>query len=175
LQSKVFASNREDYAVFDFRGGPFGARFIAANTARRDVVINGEDALAVSELDGEGIQNLFFVWGRPVVQKESEKITIQNDTAIRARGVIDLTFSSKWLQSKASAENLGKWITSQWSTVSPSLEVTIFGNPLIELTDVVGVQYKEKTTATHQYFVTGIDTGWDDGVTTKLTLRRRTV
>lgn len=174
INSKIFATERANFVVMDYQGGPFGAKFTIANTARRHVVINGEDALGAGTTDVLP-RNAFFIWGRPVVQKESETIIRKDKDSIMRRGEIELEFSSQWIQSKDDAKNLADWIITQWGRTSPTLSVTIFGNPLIEVTDVVAVQFNEMTPTTHQYFVTGIDTGWDNGVTTKLTLRRKVV
>lgn len=171
VQSKIFYTNEDASIVTEYFGHPFGAKFIVANSARRNVVINGEDTLgAVGGTTPPN--NRFFVFGKPVIQKESIKVERKNDAAIARRGEIELEFSSKWIQSESEANALASWITRQWGIQRAGLEVDVFSNPLFELTDVLAVQFGDLEPATHKYYVTDIKTDWDNGVQTSLTLRR---
>jgi hypothetical protein len=52
------------------------------------------------------------------------------------------------------------------------ISVTIFGNPLIEIADVVHVNYPDKY-IDGDYFVVAVRNSFSDGIETTLTLRRR--
>jgi hypothetical protein len=72
------------------------------------------------------------------------------------------------------ANIIAEWIKDHWGDGTEEYSVEVFGNPLIELGDVVAVDYARKfmTAATHKFFVTGTSTNFEQGVKTTLTLRR---
>jgi hypothetical protein len=170
LESKIFNSNGNQSVVPEYVHDVSGAKFLVANTSRDNAVLNGEDTLTAK---GEGsIDQKLFIYGRPVIMKDEETIVKTDDWAIRRRGIIETEFSSKWVQNKEAAESLATWMTTNWTRSDSSLDVEVFGNPLFELGDVVAVQYEEMTAATHKYYVVGINTSFNAGITTNLTLRR---
>jgi hypothetical protein len=73
------------------------------------------------------------------------------------------------------AEDLAEWMTHHWSEGVDEVETEIYGNPLIEIGDIVDVNHPMENVApaTHQYFVVGTKTSFDTGPTTTLILRRR--
>lgn len=172
LQSKLFHSNETQAVCTEFTGDVAGAYFIMANTSRDHAILNGDDNLTAK---GEGsINQKLFVYGRPVIQKDEAQVVKTDDWAIRRRGEIETEYASKWVQNKDAAESLATWLTTHWTRSDSALEVEVFGNPLFELSDVVSIQYQDMTTATHKYYVVGINTSFDRGITTNLTLRRVT-
>lgn len=171
LQSKLFFTEESDALYTDFSANAFGAYFIIANTTNRTVIVNGEDAFG----PGDPVNNRTFIFARPIVQKESQTITEVNEAGITKRGEIELTFSSQWLQTEEAAKSLATWVTTQWGQSSEQLEMEVVGNPLFEIGDVIAVEHEEKTASTHKYFVVAINSSFRDGLTTKLTLRRKKV
>jgi hypothetical protein len=173
--SKLFSTNTWAAMVVEYRADSFGARFSIVNSERYHAVIHGEDSLTFPGVDGRVINQQLLVFGRALVVGEDEEVVIKNAAQIKARGEITTELSSKWIQTESAAQILGDWITNHWGRTIDQLEVEIFGNPLFEIGDLVAVDYpaKSMSTATHQYFVTGINTSFDQGVTTSLTLHRK--
>ena len=120
------------------------------------------------------VNHVCSVLGRDLEISDEEKVTCKNEPAIRARGQIDVELSSDWIQSKAMADVLSTWMAKHWSLGVDNVTMVIFGNPLLEIGDVVGVSYTEKdmNTSTHKYYVVGTSTSFDTGLETTLTLRR---
>lgn len=174
LQSRLFMTNDWNAIAMEYRSNPFGAHWVVANCARKNAVLNGDDSLTFDESGSGTIAQALCVFGRALVVSEAETIEVKDSAAIQKRGKIDTELSSDWIQNKDMAQALADWIVAHWSPTSAELTVTVFGNPLIELTDIVAVDYPRKnmTAATHKYYVTGIESGFDNGVTTTLTLRR---
>lgn len=170
LESKLFHTNQSQAVCTEYTGDISGAKFIMANTSRQFAVLNGEDVLTTQ---GVGtIDQKLFVYGRPVIQKDSKTVVRRDEWAIRRRGEIETEYQSKWIQNSAEAEALAEWLTTHWTRSDSVLDLEIFGNPLIEIGDIVAVDYQEMTAATHKYYVTGIRNSFDAGITTELTLRR---
>lgn len=173
--SKLFVTNTWSVVVIDYRADSFGGRFTLANSERFHAVVHGEDSLTFPGVDGKVINQQLIVYGRALVIGEDEEVVVKNEAQIKARGEITTELSSRWIQTNAAATALGKWITSHWGKTIDQLEVEVFGNPLFEIGDVVAIDYpaKSMTTTTHQYFVTSISTEFSEGLTTTLTLHRK--
>ena len=117
-----------------------------------------------------------FVYGRTVNQKEAEKYEVKNEKSINRRGEVELTISSPWIQSDLAAKKIGDWIADHWSDGSEVVEISAFGNPLLQIGDIVKIHYKRKSMFPdkHQYYITGIDYSYSEGLTTSYTLQRKT-
>lgn len=174
LQSKLYNTNIDKSIVVEYIHGIMGSKFIIANAARENCILNGEDTL-IFPGGGAVVEQALLVYGRPVIQKEAASIVKKDDWAIRRRGVIETEYQSKWIQNEAEAIALAEWLTTNWSRSDSTLTVEVFGNPLIELCDIVSVQYESLLPATHKYYVVGVSTSYSNGINTTLTLRRVTL
>lgn len=170
-ESRLFLTNDSKATTIEYRSGPFGAGFDIANTARVNAVLSGEDA-AFAAGSGDSVEQVFSVVGRVVTQEETEEKVIENKEMIRRRGIIETEISSPWIQSEAAATRLGEWIESRWSLGSEQIEVTLFGNPLLELTDVVTVTNSLMDLNGEKYYVFGIQSSFKQGLETTVTLRK---
>jgi hypothetical protein len=172
LHSRLYVSNSYQVLNPEYMSTPFGAKFMLANAARVNAVVHGEDTLTFGA--DNSVEQHLMVFGRALIQRESETVTQKDELAIQRRGKIETEISSRWIQNKDDAKELGKWINEHWSKPVDQISVTIFGNPLIEIGDVVGLQYStvDATTDSHRYFVVGVSNTFSQGLETTLTLRR---
>ncbi|QQV92409.1 minor tail protein [Streptomyces phage MeganTheeKilla] len=172
LYSSLYVSNDSQVVIDEYVHNPFGAHFIIANASRVNSVVNGEDTLTYGA--DNPVDQKIMITGRTIQQAEAKDYEVKNEQAIRARGEISLEFSSDWIQSESAAKALGDWIVANWSQPCDEIEMEVFGNPLIQIGDVIAVNYppKNMTASTHKYFVIGVDQSWDNGLTTNLSLRR---
>lgn len=167
LESRLYFSNRTQAVCPEYVGDVKGARFTLANISRLPAVINGDDERTAM---GNGtIGQKLFVYGRPVIQKDEQTIVKTDDWAQRRRGTIETEYGSPWIQNQEEADNFATWLTTHWSRSDSTLNVEVFGNPLIELTDVVHVNYNH---INDNFYVIGVSNSWDNGLTTNLTLRK---
>lgn len=176
IASRLYMGN--DYSVIcpEYRADSFSARFYVANTSRATAIAHGEDTLTYAGSTAS-INPIMSIIGRTINVADAETVEAKNEDQIRMRGEIEVEISSQWIQTKALATDLAEWIKTHWSKGADEQSVSIFGNPLIELGDVVAVEYAgmDMTATTHKYFVTGIETSFDTGLETSLTLRRVSV
>jgi hypothetical protein len=172
LYSSLYESNTYQTVEDEYIHSPFGAKFIIANAARQNAVLNGEDTLTYG-VDNPITQKM-VITGRTIQQAEAIDYVVKNDLAIRARGEISIDIESQWIQSEGAAKALGDWIVDNWSEPSDNIEVQVFGNPLHQIGDFVSINYppKNMTASTHKYWVIGVQQEWDDGIVTTLQLRR---
>lgn len=171
LHSRVYNTNDWGSVVLDYRSDPFGAKFTIANTSRNNVVLNGEDTLSFAGT-GQSVNQVLTVFGRALTVAEAETVEAKNDKEIRIRGKIEAEISSPWIQSKAMAQDIADWLKANWSAKPRRITLEVFGNPLIELGDLVNVEYDEKH-INGTFVVIGITHEFDNGLTTKITLTER--
>jgi hypothetical protein len=170
LNSYLYFSNDNQIICPQYTGTPFGAKFILANTARTNAVVNGEDTLN----NGEPLEQKMLVYGRVIERKDEETVTVTDEASVNMRGVIEVDISSSWIQSKTAAEAIGKWITGHWGGGVDEVVVGTLGNPLLQIGDVVSINQpaKSMTHSTHKYFVVGINHKFSGSMTSSFTLRR---
>jgi hypothetical protein len=170
LKSVPDFSNQKEVAMDQYVHNPFGAKFIIANATRKNAILNGEDVSVNRD-------QFFDIVGRTVQQQEEQVYTVDNPQAIKARGEISVDIDSRWIQSEGAAKDLGDWIIQNWSDSNDEVTVTVYGNPLLQVGDLVGINYTglNMTSTSHKYFIIGITNAWDNGPSTDLTLRRARV
>jgi hypothetical protein len=171
LHSRIYSSNDWGAAVLEYSGNPHGGKFIIANTSRTNSVVNGDDSLSFAGT-GQSVNQTLCVFGRVLIVEEAEEVLAINESQVRRRGRIESELTSPWMQTKHMAQDLAAWIADHWSYGDSNISVSTYGNPLLQIGDVVNVNIPEKYIS-GTFFVTGINTGWDNGVTSEFRLRRR--
>lgn len=172
VHSNLYFSNTSQVACLDYNSTPFGASFTMVNKSRENAILVGEDTLTFG-IDSPVDQKM-MVYGRLVSQDDEQETVVSDPNGIRARGIIETEISSGFIQSEGTAKSIANWIVTSWSSGNDEVAVSIFGNPLIVLGDIVTVEYpiRGMTAATHRYFVVGVSSSFDGGISTSLTLRR---
>jgi hypothetical protein len=79
---------------------------------------------------------------------------------------------SEWIQSKQSAQRILKVVAMGVEGFSKSVTLSIFGNPLIQVGDIVTLSYSLNGISNQKYFVTGVSHSFDQGLSTNITLNR---
>ena len=79
---------------------------------------------------------------------------------------------SNWVQSKNAALGILKNIFRAVDGFSRDTTVSVYGNPLFEIGDVVKVNYSLKNISNQTYFVQGVQQSFDQGLKTVLTLNQ---
>lgn len=175
LHSYPLATNTKQAVCLAYTATPFGAKFLMANTDRRDAIIHGDDT--ITNGPDNALSQTLFVYGRCLYQDTDQTVTKTNDAAIRREGTVDTKFNSKYLQTADQATALGNWILDMWDGSVEEVTVTAFGNPFIQLGDLVTINYPMKGMAptTHRYFVTSIKNEYTTGLTSEIIIRRARV
>jgi hypothetical protein len=172
LYSSLYVSNDSQIVQDEYIHNAFGADFVIANASKINSVVNGEDTITYGA--DNPVDQKMMITGRTIQQAEPVDYVVQNDVAIRARGEIAIEFSSQWIQSEAAAKALGDWIVLNWGNQCDEIEMEVFGNPLLQIGDVVAINYspRDMTESTHKYFIISVDNNWDNGLSTVLSIRR---
>lgn len=173
IHSNLYFSNDTQIVCPEYKSDPFGAQFILANANRNNAIVNGEDTLTFGS--DNPVEQKLMIYGRTVTKDDEKTIVSKDDDAIRRRGSVETEIQPEWIQTESGAQALADWITHHWANGCDEVEAEIFGNPLLQLGDIVSVNYPQKDfdPVTHRYFIVSIGRSFDAGYeTTKLTLRR---
>jgi len=112
----------------------------------------------------------FFVEGTYVSENGQHEYT---ETTTNEYTMLEpATFQSTWIQSESDAKSLFTWIKNQWSKQQQSVNMDIFGNPAIEVGDIITINYpKNNLDGTQKFLVTNVNTQFEEGVSTSITAR----
>ena len=173
LHSRLYLSNEWYSDCLEYTADHNSAKFLVAGKGRDNVIINGEDTLLYGS--DNPVEQKMFVYGRVVKAEDTQKYEVSNKKSLRRTGEVEITISSPWIQSESAAKKIGDWIDGHWSNGSEVLEMEVFGNPLLQIGDVAGVFYERKsmTPDKHQYYITGVSHSYKEGLTTSVSLQRR--
>lgn len=152
------------YAVSGFRARSYGAEFIIFNTTDTDLILD-ETSQNYLRIQGIGFTNQspnnFTV--DDYFKKNSDFSDPQFDSSglvtsvgkvaknyqdIRASRMLygkkDFSLDAIYVQSQGDAENLMSWLMEKITKPRNSMGLKIFANPMIQLGDIVKVDYSEK-------------------------------
>ena len=154
----------------------------------------GPDALSFSPIYHSGFKSRFAivncspgqVWTRKSPDTNNKinvdfslitdsLITLGNDVVIEKvfdpaniTETVDIT--SSWVQDKDTAVALLRSVYRALDGFTRDTTISVYGNPLFEIGDIVVVNYGLKNIVGQKYFVQGIQQTFDSGLTTVLTL-----
>lgn len=119
----------KDVSYSSLYSTPFMSRFIAVNNSDENVIL-------ASSGDSESHNPLQILSNYQLLSEERivERVIDPNYTL-----TIDLT--TNWVASKAEAESLAKLLAKATNTFYSDINVSIFGNPLVQVGDFVEVTY----------------------------------
>ena len=141
-----------------------GSKF--SNHAAEMFVINNASSFIPLSV---GNEQQFFVLGNYVDNGSQHEYTEPVDESTPLEPA---TFQSMWIQSESDAKALYGWIKNQWSKQQQSVNMEIFGNPAIEVGDIITINYpKNDLDGTKKFLVTDVNTSFDEGVSTNITAR----
>ena len=141
-----------------------GSKF--SNHAAEIFVINNASSFIPLSV---GNEQQFFVLGNYVDNGSQHEYT---ETVDESTPLEPATFQSMWIQSESDAKALYRWIKNQWSKQQQSINMEIFGNPSIEVGDIITINYpKNDLDGTKKFLVTNVNTSFDEGVSTNITAR----
>ena len=154
----------------------------------------GSDALSFSPIYHSGFRSRFAivncspgqVWTRKSPDSTNKinvdfslitdsLITLGNDVVIekifdQANVTETVDITSSWVQDKDTAVALLRSVYKALDGFTRDTTISIYGNPLFEIGDIVVVNYSLKNIVGQKYFVQGIQQTFDSGLTTVLTL-----
>jgi hypothetical protein len=172
--------------------------FPNGSTDTKDTIHVRDNALSYSNIASTGFRAKFAVANASNISVFTKTDPVYNKLAdaqmlISSRGMITLTpqltvekiinpqtanetieIQSNWIQSKKSADSILKVIESASDNFSKDISIQIFGNPLIQVGDVVTLSYSLKNIKDLVFFVKAVDQKFQNGLSTVLVLNEIT-
>lgn len=83
-----------------------------------------------------------------------------------------IIFQTNWLQNEYDVKALADWIKGQWSKKQNLVTMQIFGNPLLQVGDVISIDYAYHGLTTSQKFIIlSISHNYENGLNSTITCR----
>lgn len=144
--------------ILDSTLGSFSSEMYLMNSSGTTKSINSEVFTQVSVLGSNLVR--------------SEDLIYKDDEINKFEVQEPVSFKTLWLQNQTDAANLSSWIKSQWSKQQRVINLTIFGNPLISVGDIVTIDYPyQELTSSLKFVVTDVSQVWSEGLETTITVR----
>lgn len=158
------------YPKFTFQNLNKGVNVLASKLSSFDAELYLLNASGVSTAVSSSSGSQISVVGNNLV-KSDQIVYVDEDTD--KFGVQEpITFESYWIQKISDAKNLSDFIKQQWSKNQRIVTLSVFGNPLISVSDVISVKYDYHGLAgTEKFIVTDVTQSWDGGLSTTITAR----
>ncbi len=81
-------------------------------------------------------------------------------------------FETKWLQNEYDVKALADWLKSQWSKKQTIVSLQVFGNPLLQVGDVVKIDYPyHGLTVSQKFLILSVSHNYESGLDTTITCR----
>jgi hypothetical protein len=142
----------------------FRAKMAIANNSSHVVFLHKE-----SDSLNEFTVNL-NLWTHEIVAPSDPEIL---ETVIDYSNLSEVAqIDSEWIQSKQSAQRILKVVSMAVDGFSKTVSLNLFGNPLIQIGDVVTLSYSLNGISNQKYFVSSISHSFEQGLTTNVSLNR---
>jgi len=196
ILSKLVISNKS-VDITRYEPSSFGANFTIVNRSEQSVVLKG--SIKTDKTDGQRAESS-YIYGKSYRRGDTQEIEYKKDSLIDRIGNLPIEFESEWIQDYDTANDLAKWVMDRFGESAEIYTITVFGNPLIEIGDIVTIEWPEKglggrisNTQTNihdvnlgdepefaqtsaqvdiKWVVLNINRGWETGLITSVKVRR---
>jgi hypothetical protein len=118
----------------------------------------------------DGANAAFYVFGNDLGQSGTLEYVIDDTAEYNYKEPI--TFDSTWLQNEDDVKKLATWIKNKVVNKGKLLELSIFGNPLLEVGDIISVKHTyQGLNGTEKFIITNISHSYDQGLETSIVCR----
>lgn len=117
-----------------------------------------------------GLEASLYIYGNTL--GSSGELEYKTDGLNDYTTVEPVIFQSTWLQTEADVKSLANWIKSHVINKGKVINMSIFGNPLISVGDIVGIKYSYYgLDGTENFIVTNVKHSYSQGLETQITCR----
>ena len=112
----------------------------------------------------------FYVNGSRISRSSPIDYDTKSDTD--SNNIEPLILNTNWIQSESDAKSLADWVKSTVLNKGNSVEMEIFGNPLVSPGDIISINYSlQGDTGNAKYIVTRVTTKFEEGISTNINCR----
>jgi hypothetical protein len=139
----------------------------------RMAIANGSPHMIHLKKDSDDLNNLTVnlnLWTHEIVAPSDPEII---ESVIDYSNLSEtVQLDSEWIQSKQAAYKMLKVVQRGIEGFSKNVSLDIFGNPLIQVGDIVSLSYSLNGISGQRYLVHSVSHGFSQGLTTSLNLKR---
>lgn len=140
----------------------FGAELFVINNSGTYIPLVDDDA------------NSLWILGKSVSKSSYSEYV--DDSLNKYNTPYPVTFESKWIQNNSDAVALANWIKGTWGSKKQIVSMTLFGNPLLSVGDIIKIHYPYNdmdgsSASTEKYVITEVQQQYSDGLSTTVTCR----
>lgn len=118
----------------------------------------------------DGANAAFYVFGNDLGQSGTLEYVIDDTSEYNYKEPI--TFDSTWLQNEDDVKKLATWIKNKVVNKGKLLELSIFGNPLLNVGDIISVKHTyQGLNGTEKFIITNISHSYNQGLETSIVCR----
>jgi hypothetical protein len=120
----------------------------------------------------DGGSSNFYIYGNTLGQ--SGQLEYSTDESAEYANKEPIIFDSKWIQTLRDAESLANWIKNTVLNRGKVVKISIFGNPLITVGDIVSIKYPYNgfpLNNTEKLIVTNVNQSYSEGLETTISCR----
>jgi hypothetical protein len=139
----------------------------------RMIVANGSPNMVFLKKDADELNDLtvnFNLWTHEIIAPSDPEIIEKVIDYSNLSEVVQL--DSEWIQSKQAAQRMLKVVQMGIEGFSKNVILSIFGNPLIQVGDIVTVSYSLNGISQQKYLVHSVSQSFSQGLETELQLKR---
>jgi len=151
-------------AISQIAGTPQTARFAVMNMANESLYLTQDKINLISKTE-------FYIKARALVPGDQNEI---KRSISSGRNAFEITIDSDFIQSKDTAEAVASMASRSFDSDIKTITVQIFGNPLIQVGDLVKFNYftgKIESGPKDFYIVSRVQQNFSNALSTTLTLR----
>lgn len=151
-------------SISQVAGNPQTARIAVLNTSNQSIFLSSGSS---SLLSGSGL----IVKGKRIEEGEIYEISEKIDSSYDES---ELDIETVWIQSDDAAQAMLTLIVKSFDMRYKEIEVSIFGNPLVQIGDFVKISFttgKVEFSSEDYWMVVGCTQSFDDGLRTDLVLK----
>jgi hypothetical protein len=118
----------------------------------------------------DGATASFYALGNDIGQSGELEYSTEQPSEYNYKEPI--TFSSTWLQNETDVKKLADWIKERAMNRSKIIEMSVFGNPTLEVGDIITVKYPHQNLAgTEKLIITRVSHTYNQGLDTSVSCR----
>lgn len=154
----VYANLNSSVKVLGSRIMPFEAELYLINNSGATTLVNSSLGTQINVVGNNIIKNSGIVYEETITNKYFSQEPI--------------VFESAWLQGVADAISLSDFIKLQWSKSNTMVKLSVFGNPILSVYDVITISHAFSEIDPNQKFIiTNISQSWGEGLETTIIAR----
>lgn len=169
IKQQLYVSNKSAH-ILSYKKGPMGSRFTLENTSERNQLLQGSKE---TKYTNAAKDQSTFIFAKTFSIQEEQSITYKDQERINTMGENTIELTGQWLQSRSAANDVAKYIRDRMVLPARTYSLEVYGNPLIEVGDIVGIVWPGRTMADYTYLVTSVSHSWSNGPETTVQLAIR--